>query len=107
MIGNTTHSDSFINITIITLTAKQVLIHVALPVCHHVSTIGHRFSPTISWYQCHASALIGSPTAHQNKVHTQHFVSEHTLNIHTHKSNLSKHLLFSFFSVIGRESLSS
>src|SRR5919204_4255160 len=31
-------------------------------VCHHVSTIGHRPLPTVSWYHIHASGLIGSPT---------------------------------------------
>ena len=31
-------------------------------VCHHVSTIGHRPSPTTLWYQRQASGLIGSPT---------------------------------------------
>src|SRR6185369_6532788 len=31
-------------------------------VCHHVSTIGHRFLPIISRYHIHASGLIGSPT---------------------------------------------
>ena len=31
-------------------------------VCHHVSTIGQRPPPMFSWYQSHASGLIGSPT---------------------------------------------
>jgi hypothetical protein len=31
-------------------------------VCHHVSTIGQRPSPTTSWYHRQASGLIGSPT---------------------------------------------
>jgi hypothetical protein len=31
-------------------------------VCHHVSTIGQRSPPMCSWYQIHASGLIGSPT---------------------------------------------
>ena len=31
-------------------------------VCHQVSTIGQRPSPTTSWYHIHASGLIGSPT---------------------------------------------
>ena len=31
-------------------------------VCHHVSTIGQRPSPTTSWYQRHSGSLIGSPT---------------------------------------------
>ena len=31
-------------------------------VCHQVSTIGQRPSPTCSWYQTQASGLIGSPT---------------------------------------------
>src|SRR3954447_96538 len=29
---------------------------------HHVSTIGQRPPPTVSWYHIHASGLIGSPT---------------------------------------------
>ena len=31
-------------------------------VCHQVSTIGQRSSPTTRWYQIQASGLIGSPT---------------------------------------------
>src|SRR5436189_5878412 len=31
-------------------------------VCHQVSTMGQRFLPICSSYQCHASSLIGSPT---------------------------------------------
>jgi hypothetical protein len=31
-------------------------------VCHQVSTIGQRPSPTTRWYHCQASGLIGSPT---------------------------------------------
>ena len=31
-------------------------------VCHQVSTIGHRFLPTCSSYQCQASSFMGSPT---------------------------------------------
>ena len=31
-------------------------------VCHHVSTIGHCSRPMFTWYQIHASGLIGSPT---------------------------------------------
>ena len=31
-------------------------------VCHHVSTIGQRRSPTTPWYHSQASGLIGSPT---------------------------------------------
>jgi len=31
-------------------------------VCHHVSTIGQRFSPTTLKYHSQASGLIGSPT---------------------------------------------
>src|SRR5688572_32195116 len=31
-------------------------------VCHHVSTMGQRPPPTVSWYHIHASGLIGSPT---------------------------------------------
>src|SRR5215216_5838672 len=31
-------------------------------VCHHVSTMGAFPPPMLSWYQSHASGLIGSPT---------------------------------------------
>src|SRR2546423_5088963 len=31
-------------------------------VCHHVSTMGQRPSPTTRWYQSQTSGLIGSPT---------------------------------------------
>ena len=36
-------------------------------VCHHVSTIGQRPPPMCSWYQTHASGLIGSPTEPSNR----------------------------------------
>src|SRR6478672_10686327 len=36
-------------------------------VCHHVSTIGHRLSPTTRWYHSQASGLIGSPTEPSNR----------------------------------------
>src|SRR6185436_7188326 len=36
-------------------------------VCHHVSTIGQRLRPMVSWYQIHASGLIGSPTVPSNR----------------------------------------
>ena len=35
---------------------------IPVSVCHHVSTIGQRPPPMFSWYQIHASGLIGSPT---------------------------------------------
>ena len=35
---------------------------IPVSVCHHVSTIGQRSPPMCSWYQIHASGLIGSPT---------------------------------------------
>ena len=35
---------------------------IPVSVCHHVSTIGQRLPPMFSWYQIHASGLIGSPT---------------------------------------------
>src|SRR3954470_23369141 len=35
---------------------------IPVSVCHHVSTIGQRPPPMCSWYQTHASGLIGSPT---------------------------------------------
>ncbi len=35
---------------------------IPVSVCHHVSTIGQRSPPMCSWYQTHASGLIGSPT---------------------------------------------
>ena len=31
-------------------------------VCHHVSTMGLSFLPTLLLYQCQASSLMGSPT---------------------------------------------
>ena len=39
-----------------------VIMIIPVSVCHHVSTIGHRPPPMCSWYQIHASGLIGSPT---------------------------------------------
>ena len=35
-------------------------------VCHQVSTMPHRFSPTILLYQFQASGFIGSPTVPSN-----------------------------------------
>src|SRR5687767_16005724 len=35
---------------------------IPVSVIHHVSTIGQRPPPMFSWYQSHASGLIGSPT---------------------------------------------
>src|SRR5687768_17620540 len=42
-------------------------------VCHQVSTIGQRPPPTVSWYQIHASGLIGSPT--RSEEHTSELQS--------------------------------
>ena len=35
---------------------------IPVSVIHQVSTIGQREPPIVSWYQSHASGLIGSPT---------------------------------------------
>src|SRR3954463_9886401 len=35
---------------------------IPVPVCHQVSITGQRPPPMFSWYQSHASGLIGSPT---------------------------------------------
>ena len=37
-------------------------------VCHQVSTIGQRPSPTTRWYQSQASGLIGSPTVPRRRI---------------------------------------
>src|ERR1700704_4276471 len=37
-------------------------------VCHQVSTIGQRPSPTTRWYQSQASGLIGSPTVPTRRI---------------------------------------
>ena len=39
-----------------------VIMIIPVSVCHHVSTIGVLLAPMCSWYQSHASGLIGSPT---------------------------------------------
>ena len=39
-----------------------VIMIIPVSVCHQVSTIGQRSPPMCSWYQTHASGLIGSPT---------------------------------------------
>src|ERR1700682_2117009 len=39
-----------------------VIMIIPVSVIHHVSTIGQRPPPMVSWYQSHASGLIGSPT---------------------------------------------
>src|SRR5215211_8075900 len=39
-----------------------VIMIAPVSVCHHVSTIGHRFLPINSRYHIQASGLIGSPT---------------------------------------------
>ena len=36
-------------------------------VCHQVSTIGQRLSPTTRWYHSQASGLIGSPTVPRSR----------------------------------------
>ncbi len=41
---------------------RGVIMIAPVSVCHHVSTIGQRPPPMTSWYQIHASGLIGSPT---------------------------------------------
>src|SRR5215204_73929 len=41
---------------------RGAIMIIPVSVCHHVSTIGHRFPPMNLWYQIHASGLIGSPT---------------------------------------------
>src|SRR6185369_11397146 len=41
---------------------RGVIMWPPVSVCHHVSTIGQRPPPTVSWYHIHASGLIGSPT---------------------------------------------
>ncbi len=39
-----------------------VIMIMPVSVCHHVSTIGHRSRPMLTWYHIHASGLMGSPT---------------------------------------------
>ncbi len=41
---------------------KGVIMMQPVSVCHQGSTIGQRLRPMTSWYQIHASGLIGSPT---------------------------------------------
>ena len=41
---------------------SDVIMMPPVSVCHHVSTIGHRPSPTTSLYHLQASGLMGSPT---------------------------------------------
>src|SRR5438094_7145029 len=46
---------------------KGVIMIAPVSVCHHVSTTGQRPPPITSWYQIHASGLIGSPTVPNNR----------------------------------------
>ena len=41
---------------------RGAIISAPVSVCHQVSTIGQRPSPTTRWYHSQASGLIGSPT---------------------------------------------
>src|SRR5437879_11781571 len=44
-----------------------VIMMAPVSVCHQVSTMGQRAPPMTSWYQIHASGLIGSPTVPSNR----------------------------------------
>src|SRR2546427_731236 len=48
-------------------------------VCHHVSTMGQRPRPIVSWYQIHASGLIGSPTVPINRRDVSLYFAGHSL----------------------------
>src|SRR5689334_14501054 len=50
-----------------TAPGRGVIMMPPVSVCHHVSTIGQRLPPMTSWYQIHASGLIGSPTDPSNR----------------------------------------
>src|SRR5262249_60091469 len=47
---------------VVVVPGSGVIRIIPVSVCHQVSTIGQRSPPTCSWYQTHASGLIGSPT---------------------------------------------
>ena len=44
-------------------------------VCHQVSTIGQRCSPTTRWYHSQASGLIGSPTVPRMRIEARDVLS--------------------------------
>src|SRR5205814_1975122 len=46
----------------VVIPGSGVIMIMPVSVCHHVSTTGQRPPPMCSWYQTHASGLIGSPT---------------------------------------------
>ena len=47
---------------VVVMPGSGVIMIAPVSVCHQVSTIGQRPPPIRSWYQIHASGLIGSPT---------------------------------------------
>ncbi len=47
---------------VVTTAGRGVIMIPPVSVCHQVSTIGQLRRPMCSWYQIHASGLIGSPT---------------------------------------------
>src|SRR2546427_6372227 len=47
---------------VVVMPGSGVMRIIPVSVIHQVSTIGQRERPIVSWYQSHASGLIGSPT---------------------------------------------
>src|SRR6266550_3138815 len=47
---------------VVVMPGSGVIRIIPVSVIHQVSTIGQRDPPMVSWYQSHASGLIGSPT---------------------------------------------
>jgi hypothetical protein len=52
---------------VVVIPGSGVIRIIPVSVCHQVSTIGQRSPPMCSWYQIHASGLIGSPTEPSNR----------------------------------------
>ncbi len=57
------HEPGFVAVT----PGRGEIMMAPVSVCHQVSTIGQRPPPMFSWYQIHASGLIGSPTDPSNR----------------------------------------
>src|SRR2546430_5052384 len=52
---------------VVVMPGSGVMRIIPVSVIHHMSTIGQRPPPIVSWYQSHASGLIGSPTEPSNR----------------------------------------
>ena len=76
-------------------------------VCHHVSTIGLFFFPTLSLYQCHASSFIGSPTEPSTFNEDKSYLSNDSLKAKMNFYNIRKgvNLFYAAYNIINGDLL--